>query len=464
MSQLALCVHAHFCQPPRENPFTGAVSLEPGAEPFDNHIARVHGECYKPNADLGNFGMISFDFCPALANCIETAFPATHQQIVDSAQHYERAFGVGNALAQPYYHCILPLQPYRDKVTQIAWGIADFRHRFGYRPQGMWLPEMAVDLETLVALEEQGITYTLLSPDQVRWPNGDWVDAGSAFYVRLPRNHRITVFLRNAQMSNRLSFDPNLAEDARAYADWCHSVVSSGPGLHIIATEGETFGHHHQNRQYLLASLLRSEASRVGFGITTPGAYLRSHAARDEVMVQENTTWTCAHGTSRWTIGCACTPGDQAWKARLHTAMDRLAGGINALYQAECRGIIDNPWALRDSYVNVLLGRIDTASLLQQFASHAIPTQATLCLSRLLDAQRYCLAMYTSHGWHFEDLNRFETRSNIGYAAMAIEQVKRATQVDLAPDFRDDLSTVKSWITDETGRDLFDYIVTQRKI
>lgn len=464
MTELALCIHGHFYQPPRENPFTGTIPFEPGAEPFQNYNEKIHMECYKPNADLGNFELMSFNFGPTLAKWLHAEFPTTHDRIITSDRYHERAFGVGNGLAQGYNHTILPLASYRDKVTQIVWGIADFQHRFGHAPTGMWLPEMAVDMDSLVALERHGIMYTLLCPHQVRTRNGDWIDSKHPYYIRLPNNRRISVILRDEELSNRLAFDPGLTEDAYLFAKWCRNTVSTDGGFFMIATDGETFGHHQQNRQYFLESLLRHAAPDAGFRITTPGDYLRSHAPQKEVILQENTAWSCAHGVSRWSTGCSCTPGSQDWKPRLRTALDRLAGGINALYQSECRPWIGKPWALRDSYINVILGKSDTAHLLQQFATEAIPSSTAIRLSRLLDAQRYCQAMYTSCGWFFEDLSRIETRNNIGYASMAIEQTNLATGVDLAPDFRNDLAAARSWITDETGRDIYDRIVFQRQV
>jgi alpha-amylase/alpha-mannosidase (GH57 family) len=464
MTNLALCIHGHFYQPPRENPFTGAIPFEPGAEPFRNFNEKIYNECYKPNAELGNFELISFNFGPTLATWLRSEFPTTHERIVVSDQYHQRAFGTGNGLAQAYNHTILPLASHRDKITQIAWGITDFQHRFGHAPEGLWLPEMAVDMDTLIAVESQGIRYTLLCPHQVRYPNGDWVDSKRPYYIRLPNNRQITVLLRDEELSNRLAFDPGLTEDASIFARWCRSTVRTDQGLFIIATDGETFGHHQRNRQYFLKSFLRTEAPRIGFQITTPGGYLRSCPPAQEVILQENTAWSCAHGVARWSIGCSCTPGDQNWKPRLRTAVDRLAGGINALYQSECSRWIDEPWAMRDSYINVMLGRTDSSRLLEQFSTSAIPTSAAIRLSRLLEAQRYCQAMYTSCGWYFEDLSRIETRNNVGYASMAIEQVRLATGVDLSSDFGSDLAAAKSWITDETGKDIYDRIASQRKI
>jgi alpha-amylase/alpha-mannosidase (GH57 family) len=323
---------------------------------------------------------------------------------------------------------------------------------------------MAVDMNTLIALEGQGIEYTLLCPHQVYRAGDEWVNSQEPYYIQLPNNRRITVFLRDEELSNRMAFDPGLTEDARIFAQWCRSTIQSDRGLFIIATDGETFGHHQRNRQYFLESFLRDAAPWVGFQISTPLDYLRQHSPTKEVRVRENTAWSCAHGVARWSTGCSCTPGDQAWKPRLRTAFDRLAGGVNAIYQMECRRWIGKPWILRNSYISVIHGKADTTQLLQQFASAAIPTDATIRLSRLLEAQRYCQAMYTSCGWFFEDLSRIETRNNIGYASMAIEQVRLATGIDLAPDFRSDLSAARSWITDETGQDIYDRIIAQRRI
>ena len=464
MAELALCIHGHFYQPPRENPFTGSIPVEPGAEPFRNFNEKIHQECYKPNAELGNFDRISFNFGPTLARWLEKQFPSTYSRIVTSDQHHQRAFGVGNGIAQTYNHTIMPLSTHRDKMTQIAWGIADFRHRFGHTPEGMWLPEMAADVETLEAMQDQGLSYTLLCPHQVRGMDGDWVDSKDPCFVRLPNGRQLTVFLRDEELSNRLAFDPELTANAKTFIRWCRSAINKDDGLFIIATDGETFGHHQPERQFFLQSLLRSEAAQAGFEVTVPSAYLRNHPPRREVRLVENTAWSCAHGVARWSAGCSCTPGNQQWKPRLRTAFDRLSGGVNALYQSECRQWIRRPWELRNSYINVILGRTEGRTLLQQFSSAAIPSDGAIRLLRLLEAERYCQSMYTSCGWFFEDLSRIETRNNIGYAAMAIEQVKLATDIDLATEFCHSLAAARSWITDETGKDIYERVVSERRV
>jgi hypothetical protein len=241
-------------------------------------------------------------------------------------------------------------------------------------------------------------------------------------------------------------------------------MVNGGGGLFVLAIDGETFGHHQPMRQHFLHSLLRYEAPGAGFRITTPEMYLPANGQQRKAMLVENTAWSCGHGVGRWSTGCTCTPGDQEWKSRLRTALDRLAGGIDALYQSACQKWISHPWKLRDSYINVILGNTDVSTLLQQFSSKAIPSHDVLRLSQLLEAERYRQAMYTSCGWFFEDLSRIETRNNIGNAAMAIELVKEATGVDLSTSFGNDLASAKSWITDETGRDIYEHLVAERYI
>lgn len=464
MADLKLCIHGHFYQPPRENPFTGTVPDEPGAEPFRNFNEKIHHESYKPNAELGNLDLISFNFGPTLSSWLETQFPNTHNRIVSADQYHRRLFGVGNAMAQAYNHTILPLATHRDKITQIAWGVADFCHRFGRMPEGMWLPEMAVDLDTLMVMEEQGLHYTILCPHQVQGIHGEWADSTKPYIVQLPNGRTFNVFLRDEELSNRLAFDPEITVDAARFAFWCRDIIHKDKGLFIIATDGETFGHHQPLRQHFLKSLLYSESAKAGFEINTPGPYLQYYRPTEQVAIVENTAWSCAHGVSRWSIGCMCTSGNQQWKSRLRTAFDRLAGGVDALYENECRRWIANPWKLRDSYINVMLGKTDGRELLQQFSSEAILTENAIRILHLLEAGRYCQATYTSCGWFFEDLSRIEPRNNIAYAAMAIEQVHMATGIDLSEGFRNDLAAAKSWITDETGRDIYDRIVAQRHV
>jgi hypothetical protein len=464
MSDIALCIHAHFGQPPCENPFTGTIPYEPEAEPYRSYSDRIHSECYRPNAELGNFELISFSMDPHLARWLHTQHPVTHEQIVAADRYHQNAFGTANGIAQTYDHTILPLATHRDKVTQIAWGIADFGRRFGHRPAGMWLPEMAVDMDTLEVMLDQGLAYTILCPHQVRSSDGAPVDSSSPCYVELAHGRRFTIYLRNEDISNRLAFDQGFTANAQYFVQYCRTTMRNDRGLLVLATDGETFGHHLPKREYFLQSLLRSEAPSAGFRITTPAEYLAGGLPQRRVELVENTTWTCSHGISRWSTGCACSTGDQAWKSRLRTALDRLAGALDALYQSACTRWIRKPWKLRDSYINVILNKTPGQRLLDQFSSTAIPSHDAVRLLLLLEAQRHRLAMYASNGWYFDDLSRIEVRSNMGHAALAVELASRATGIDLTSDLRSDLAAAKSWLTDETGRDIYDRVVQERRI
>jgi hypothetical protein len=464
MSDLALCIHAHFGHPPHENPFTGAVPPEPEATPYRNYTERVHSECYRPNAELGNFDLISFSLAPGLARWLRAQFPTTHERIVAADRYHHTAFGVANGIAQTYHHTILPLAAHRDRVTQIAWGIADFWHRFGHRPAGMWLPEMAVDVDTLEAMADHGIEYTFLCPHQVRSPRGEPIQNSSSCFVELTHGRRFKVYLRNEDISNRLAFDQGFSANAQSFVQYCRATLHSDHGLLVLATDGETFGHHLPERQYFLRSLLRSEAPGAGFRVTTPVEYRAARSEQRRAVLVENTSWSCSHGISRWNTGCACSTGDQAWKSRLRSAFDRLAGAIDALYRSECSRWIRRPWRLRDSYIHVILQKTDGQHLLDQFSSKAIPSRDAVRLLLLLEAQRHRLAMYASDGWFFDDLSRIEVRSNLGHAALAIELTSRATGIDLTPDLRSDLAAAKSWLTDETGREIHDRVVQERRL
>ena len=456
----SFCIHGHFYQPPREDPFTGVISPEKGAKPFADFNQKINAECYRPNAELGNFEVLSFNLGPALAAWLEGHDPPTYRRIVEADRRNRAAHGAGNALAQPYNHTILPLATRRDKETQIAWGMADFRHRFGHQPLGMWLPEMAVDQETLEVLASQGIAFTILSPHQVR---GQLNGAGP-YRVRLPRGREIAVFFRDEALSNRLAFDQELTSNAKSFAENCLSGfhVSGGEGLRLIATDGETFGHHHRGGARFLHDLLYEEAPRVGYEVTSLARYLQEHPPVAEVEIVDDTSWSCGHGVARWREGCACTQGESGWKRALREALDRLAQEMDALYQDEVERWVGDPWTLRNGYIQVVLGEMEGRAFLAQHATGKLTEEQAKRILTLLEAQYCRQAMYTSCGFFFEDLSRLEPRYVIAYAAKAIHLVKEATGISLEEGFKRDLRLAVSWITDQTGEDIYEEVMSQR--
>jgi len=451
MTAHAISIHAHFYQPPREDPLTGKIPTEGGAVPFTNWNERIHSECYRPNAELGNFERISFNIGPTLHNWMEGYDPETCRKIVEQDQVNVQRFGVGNAVAQAYNHTILPLSSYQDKVTQVYWGIADFTHRFGRRPQGMWLPETAVDIDTLSVLSTQGIQFTILAPWQA---DGGDIDPTEPYIVSLPDRQQITVFFYQRELSTLVSFDASATINADIFAEYIlqpyYNQQKSGRGeaqLLLIASDGELYGHHKSQRERFLKRLLDGASDRLDLMPTYPAAWLKGHPARRSVEIRENTSWSCHHGVMRWMGQCGCTSGDGNWKAQLRYALVHLANELDRLYMDATRPLVADPWTLRDRYVHVLLGEISLDRLLSESAGPTLTSDQAHRLHLLLEAQRERQRMFTSCGWFFEDFDRIEPRNNVAYAAQAVRLTRLATGVDLEPVTASNLSRVASFRT-----------------
>jgi hypothetical protein len=461
MTLTYLCVHGHFYQPPREDPITGKIPNEIGAAPYHNWNERIHAECYRPNAKLGNFERISFNIGPTLSEWMIEYDPDTFRLIVDQDRANVKRNGVGNAIAQAYNHTILPLATRADKITQVSWGIADFEHNFGRKPQGMWLPESAVDLETLCVLADQGIEFTILAPWQAE---GGQPDPTEPYRVALPNDKSITVFFYHAELSTLVSFDPAATVNADAFVTQAviprYRLEKSDheqSQMLLIASDGELYGHHKQFRDHFLAYLLDSACQKAGISPTYPGFWMKEHPPRKTIGIREDTSWSCHHGVIRWMGACSCTPGDGVWKAYLRRAFDRLGDVLDDLYIEAVTPYIPHAWTLRDRYIHVLLGEITAQDLINQSAGHALPSVAVHRIRLLLEAQRERQRMFTSCGWYFDDFGRIESKNNVAYAAQAVRLVRLATGVDLAPRFSADLKHVISHHTGARGDLIFQW-------
>jgi hypothetical protein len=466
MSSCYLCIHCHFYQPSRVNPFTGQTPPEPDAAPYANWNERVTAECYTPNAEPrpdgsgSNFEHISFNLGGTLARWLDEYAHDTYARIVAAERNNWKAHGVGNGLAQPVHHTILPLARRRDKYCQVRWGIASFEHRFGHRPDGLWLPEMAVDYETLEVLADEDIHFTILSGEQVR---GD-LGAGSGPYrVPLHNGKEITVFLRDADLSNALSFRmPNPAhmeEWLEEHLGWRCRIG----GLQLIATDGETFGHHHRQGVEILTHILQA-GQKHGYELATLGKYLQQHPPRIDIEIIENTAWSCSHGLSRWVVGCGCTPGDSRWKAALRRALDNLACELDWIYVQEVQRMSADPWPLRDDYIAIELGQMDAPTFFAEHDLGHLSSEDTQRLLRLLEAQFYRQRMYASCTFFFDSLDRREPRYAIANSVRAIALTHYATGNDLTHAFRRDLKIAACQNTDQTGADILDQILEQAEI
>ncbi|WIG61884.1 MAG: Glycoside hydrolase, family 57 [Ktedonobacterales bacterium] len=457
-----LCLYGHFYQPPRDDPFTGQIPLEPGATPYPNYNEKITVECYQPNAEAGNFDSITFDLGPTLAAWLEQRHPAVYVRILAADRLNVERYGVGNALAQAYNHTILPLATSRDKYTQIRWGLDDFAHRFGHTAEGMWLAETAVDLETLTILADCGVRYTVLAP----WQTAASVDPTEPYRVALPGGREITVFFYNGPLSGGVSFDWDTTSNADTFAAAflpnhlnAKKTASATNQMVLVATDGELYGHHKPWRDRFLSHLVREGAQAYGFEVTTLGRYLRDHPPTCEVELQVPSAWSCSHGVARWREGCDCTEGDSAWKPALRGALEHLALRLDEVFTGATAPMLADPWAARNGYLALRNGWQSAHEFWEQFGTNdGRPLSATAQhqAEQLLEAQYFGQCMFTSCGFFFEDLDRIEPRNDIAFARRAISLVWQAAQVNLEADFVRTLAEAQSWHTPGlTGADIY---------
>lgn len=459
--QAYLCLYGHFYQPPREDPFTGNIAREPEATPFPNFNEKITSECYRPNAEVGNFEAISYDLGPTLASWLEAAHPDVYRCIIEADLRHKERYGVDNALAQAYNHTILPLANARDKRTQIVWGLSDFRHRYGHDAHGMWLAETAVDLECLDMLAQQGVLYTVLAPWQAATP----VDPSEPYIVRLLDGRSITVFFYNAPLSGGVSFDWDTTSNADMFAasylpgHLLKSKQEAGePQLILIATDGELYGHHKPWRDKFLEYLVQTGAPSYGFEVCTLERYMLLHPASKEVELRVPSAWSCSHGVARWDSGCECTEGDSSWKGTLRSALQALAARNDALFEQYAGECLSEPWAARNAYLDLRNGWLSSADFWAQYGKDGGPPEQMQLAQRtllLLEAQYYQQYSFTSCGFFFEKLDRIEPRNNIAFARRAISLVWEALGIDLQQDFLHDLAVVQDKRADATGADLY---------
>jgi alpha-amylase/alpha-mannosidase (GH57 family) len=450
-----LCIHGHFYQPPRENPWLEAVELQDSAAPYHDWNERVLAECYEPNAVsrildgkgrirkiVNNYSNISFDFGPTLLSWLEENAEHVYQALLTADGESIRRFsGHGSAMAQAYNHIILPLANRRDKITQIAWGLQDFESRFGRKAEGMWLPETAVDGETLDLLVERGIRFTILAPHQalrIRQKDGaEWRDvSGGAldvthpYEVDLPSGRTIAVFFYHEALSNAVSFE-GLLSNGDAFAQRLMDAFpaeDSGPQLIHLATDGEAYGHHHRFGDMALAYALNKVEEEQRATLTNYGEYLEKNPPRWKVQIADNTSWSCPHGVERWRSNCGCQTGahpdwNQAWRAPLREALNQVRDELTPPYETEAAKYLRDPWAARDEYISVILDRSEesVAEFFQQQAVRELAGEEIPRALKLLEMQRHVLLMFTSCGWFFDDLAGIEARQNLQYASRAIQ-------------------------------------------
>jgi alpha-amylase/alpha-mannosidase (GH57 family) len=462
-----VCIHGHFYQPPRENPWLGEVEREDEAYPYHDWNERITAECYAPNTasrildaerriiDIANnYEKISFNFGPTLLSWMEGKAAEVYEAIIEADRLSRDLFsGHGSAIAQVYNHVIMPLATTRDKRTQVIWGIGDFEHRFGRKPEGMWLAETAVDLETLEIMVEQGITFTILAPHQAKkvrrlkekWSDvsGAGVDPRMPYQCKLPSGRSITLFFYDGPASRDVAFG-ELLRSGEDFASRLLGLFSKaeGPQIAHIATDGESYGHHHRFGDMALAYALHHIESNNLARITNYGEYMELHPPAFEVELVENTSWSCAHGIERWRSDCGCNTGthpgwSQAWRAPLREAMNWLRDNLERLYEREMASYVRDPWQARDDYISVILDR--SAQSVESFFSKHLTRQLSregrVTLLGLLEMQRQEMLMYTSCGWFFDEISGVETLLILKHASRAMQLAKEACEEDLEPHY-----------------------------
>ncbi len=516
-----ICIHGHFYQPPRENPWLGAIETQPGAAPFHDWNERITAECYRPNAAArivdsenrilairNNYERISFNFGPTLLTWLELHAPDTYQAILDADRHSAAARrGHGNAIAQVYNHIIMPLASARDKRTQILWGLEDFRARFRRDPEGMWLAETAVDLETLALLAEYGIRFTILAPSQAarfRGParasrtaspapapaaatspaaprTAHWTENSAAhpidttrpYLCHLPGGRQIALFFYDGPISQGIAFEGLLNQGerlARRLLEAFHPE-RHWPQLIHAAADGETYGHHHRFGEMALLYGLHLLETRGEAILTNYAEFLDLFPPEAEVEIREATSWSCAHGVERWRSDCGCCiqkreGWSQKWRGPLRKALEILQARLDTLFETETAAWLRDPWAARDDYIQVMLKGQGGAAFRELLRRHAregqeaaeIPEDAQNRLLALLEAQRYSLYMFTSCGWFFDEVSGIETVQNLLYAARAL-QIARRLGADFHEEFFDALAETPSNIYPGGGREVWQKLV-----
>lgn len=455
----SLIIHGHFYQPPRENPWTGLVDEEPTAAAYHDWNERINAECYRPNSAVtivdedqlervvNNYSLISYDFGPTLLSWLEREDSQTYSRIIEAdAASVKRNAGHGNAIAHAYGHAILPLCNRRDLLTHVRWGLADFRYRFGRDAEALWLSETACNDEVLGVLIDEGLKFVILAPLQaarVRLLNEnetDWekvedagIDTSVSYCFFHPDGSRrsIAVFFYDQQLAGAIAFDGALNSSAELLNRLGNARKGAG-SLVNVATDGESYGHHHKFGDLCLAYALAVDAERRGFSVTNYGQHLEHHPPIAEVELgagadSRGTSWSCIHGVSRWEADCGCSTGgdpnwNQTWRTPLRTALDFLRDEAAKHFELTRGDLFSDPWAARDQSIELVLNaHASRERFLSRYAPGVLNSNEQLRALLFLEMQRNTVLMYASCGWFFNDISGIEPIQILKYACRVID-------------------------------------------
>jgi len=454
-SKRFVCIHGHFYQPPRENPWLETVETQDSAVPYHDWNERVCAECYATNGAarivnsknriiriVNNYARMSFNFGPTLLSWLKENAPRTYRMVLDGDHRSRKNFkGHSSAMAQGYNHIIMPLANTRDRITQIRWGIADYQHHYGIPPEGMWLAETAADTDTLELLADHGIKFTVLAPHQckairpLKEENAGWsptpgatVDTTRPYLMRFESGVSLAIFFYNGPISRAIAFEGLLNSGENLVARLKTGFGDTqNPQLVHVATDGESYGHHHKHGEMALAWALRLLETDKSVKLTNYGSYLDQVPPEYECQIEDNTSWSCSHGVERWRSNCGCNGGkpgwNQLWRAPLRQALDELRDALIPLTEREGARLFGDVWAARDAYIAVILDRNPETvdDFLRSHASHTLDNAERVRALDLMEMQRHAQLMYTSCGWFFDDISGIETVQVIAYAARVLQ-------------------------------------------
>jgi alpha-amylase/alpha-mannosidase (GH57 family) len=497
---IKICIHGHFYQPPRENPWTGEIERQDSAKPYHDWNERIHHECYEPNSEaeiiddtgkvvaiINNYELINFDFGPTLLAWIKNKHPETYTKVIEADKlstitHH----GHGNAIAMCYNHMIMPLANFNDKLTQVRWGMADFRHHFGRDSEGIWLPETACNWETIEVLVNEGVKYIILDTSQAekvrKFGEDEWTSVRDnsinpkktyRCFSKANKSKFIDIFFYEGPVSKAVAFDDvlqssqNLLNKIFAASD---KTLPEADQLISVATDGETFGHHKKHAERTLAFFLASLAPQNNLKIVNFGEYLELHPPEYEVEIKqgesgEGTSWSCVHGVKRWKEDCGCGGGGgwhQQWRKPLRETLDWLRDQLIVLYENMGKQLFTDVWKARNEYIK-LLNDSSPEIKAEFFRKNSIKalSESEIRLSlKLLEMQKYSMLMYTSCGWFFSEISGIETVKILEYASRAMEIAKEISGIDIEPEFLKRLAEAKSNIPKyRTGKGVYEKLV-----
>jgi len=472
-----ICIHGHFYQPPRENAWLEFVELQDSAQPWHDWNERINYECYAPNSAarilnedgkiekiVNNYGQISFNFGPTLLSWIEQSVPEAYQGILAADKLSQEKFGGhGSALAQVYNHLIMPLADSLDKETQVLWGIADFEFRFGRKPEGMWLAETAADVSSLEVMAENGIKFTILAPRQAKaisppgqdqWANVDEgsIDTKRPYTVNLPSGKSIAVFFYDGTVAQEVAFK-GLLNNGKNFAQRLMAQGDNRQESQLIhmATDGESYGHHHRFGEMALADCLNEIDQHPDFQLINYGEYLEKFPPTFEAQIHDNSSWSCVHGVERWKSNCGCNTGgrgdwNQRWRAPLRDTLDWVRDLLRPIYLEKMADLELDPWSTRNDYIKVILDR--SAANVEQFihdhAGYDLSPDLRTMLLRCQEMQRNAQLMYTSCAWFFDEVSGIETNQVLQYALRALRYGEKLSGGQFQEAFLDRLKNIPS--------------------